>query len=272
MTVPPPDLPRGQRRAGWYARHARFWSRWGGPLLTVAILVVLEIISREVLRIPDRFAILFLATVFAAFTGGLRAGLISAMLTWFYLGYSSSTAGQVLGFTDQALGRVIMWAMIMPVTVVIIAVMKRRADRASDEIVRREREHSVSLAASLAERTRAEQALRGLFERNLAGIFRSRRDGRMLECNMALVLLLGYTSREELLAHNAKEWYVHLEDREHVLKLLQPGVVVTNHEMEWRRADGKQIWVLVNVREVTEGVSSYLEGIVLDITGHHRGR
>ena len=99
-----------------------------------------------------------------------------------------------------------MWAMIMPVTVVIIAVMKRRADRASDEIVRREREHSVSLAASLAERTRAEQALRGLFERNLAGIFRSRRDGRMLECNMAFVLLLGYTSREELLAHNAREW------------------------------------------------------------------
>jgi len=65
----------------------------------VAILVVLEIISREVLPIPDRFA---------------------------------------MGFTEQALGRVIMWAMIMPVTVVIMAVMKRRADRASDEIVRRE--------------------------------------------------------------------------------------------------------------------------------------
>ena len=270
MTVRSSDLARARRLAGWYSRHATFWSRWGGPLLTVAILIVLEIISREVLRIPDRFAILFLATVVAAFTGGLRSGLISAMLTWFYLGYSSSTAGQFFGFTDQALGRVIMWAMIMPVTVVIIAVMKRRADRGSDEIVRREREHSVSLAASLAERTRAEQALRGLFERNLAGIFRSRRDGRMLECNMAFVLLLGYTSRDELLAHNAKEWYVHLEDREHVLKLLQPGVVVTNHEMEWRRADGRQIWVLVNVREVTEGASSYLEGIVLDITDRRR--
>jgi PAS domain S-box-containing protein len=69
---------------------------------------------------------------------------------------------------------------------------------------------------------------------------------------------------------------VHLEDREHVLKLLQPGVVVANHEMEWRlewrRADGKQIWVLVNVRAVTEGVSSYLEGIVLDISDRHRSR
>jgi PAS domain S-box-containing protein len=270
MTVRPSDLARARRLGAWYARHAAFWSRWGGPLLTVAILIVLEIVSREVLRIPDPFAILFLATVFAAFTGGLRSGLISATLTWFYLGYSSSTAGQFFRFTDQALGRVIVWAVIMPVTVVIIAVMKRRTDRASDEIVRREREHSVSLAASLAERTRTEQALRGLFERNLAGIFRSRRDGRMLECNMAFVQLLGYTSREELLAHNAKEWYVHLEDREHVLKLLQPGVVVTNHEMEWRRADGRRIWVLVNVREVTEGASSYLEGIVLDITDRRR--
>ena len=270
MTVRPSDLARARRLAAWCARHAAFWSRWGGPLLTVAILIVLEIVSREVARIPDPFAILFLATVFAAFTGGLRSGLISATLTWFYLGYSSSTAGQFFRFTDPALGRVIVWAVIMPVTVVIIAVMKRRADRASDEIVRREREHSVSLGASLAERTRTEQALRGLFERNLAGIFRSRRDGRMLECNMAFVQLLGYTSREELLAHNAKEWYVHLEDREHVLKLLQPGVVVTNHEMEWRRADGRQIWVLVNVREVTEGASSYLEGIVLDITDRRR--
>jgi len=129
----------------------------------------------------------------------------------------------------------------------------------------------VELAASLAERVRAEQALRGLFERNLAGIFRSRRDGRMLECNTVFVQLLGYASREEVLTHNAREWYVHPEDREHVLKLLQPGVVVTNHELEWRRADCRSIWVLVNVREVTEGTSSYLEGIVLDITDRRRG-
>jgi PAS domain S-box-containing protein len=271
MKVRPSDLALAKRAGAWITRHAAFWSRWGGPLLTAVILVVLEVVSRKVVRIPDPFAILFLATVFAAFGGGLRAGLISATLTWLYLGYiSSSTSSQLFPFTDQALGRVIVWALVLPVTVMIIALMKRRAERASDEIVRREREHSVSLAASLAERTRAEQALRGLFERNLAGIFRSRRDGRMLECNTAFVQILGYKSREELLAHNAKEWYVHPEDREHVLKLLQPGVVVTNHEMAWRRADGRQIWVLVNVREVMEAASTYLEGIVLDITDRRR--
>ena len=260
-----------KRTGAWIRRHAAFWSRWGGPLLTAAVLLALEIVSQEVHRIPDPFALLFLTTVVATFTGGLRSGLISAALTWLYLGYISSPPGQLFGFTGEALGRVLVWAVIMPVTVVIIALMKRRADRASDEIVRREREHSVELAASLAERVRAEQALRGLFERNLAGIFRSRRDGRVLECNTVFVQLLGYTSREEILTHNAKEWYVHPEDREHVLKLLQPGVVVTNHELEWRRADGRHIWVLVNVREVTEGTACYLEGIVLDITDRRRG-
>jgi len=252
-------------------RRSAFWLRWGGPLLTLVLLGGLEVVSREILRIPDPFAVLFLATVLATFTGGLRSGLISAGLAWLYLGYISSVPGQLFRFSGEALGRVLMWAVIMPVTVIIIALMKRRADRASDEIVRREREHSVELAASLAERVRAEQALRGLFERNLAGIFRSRRDGRMLECNTVFVQLLGYASREEVLTHNAREWYVHPEDREHVLKLLQPGVVVTNHELEWRRADGRSIWVLVNVREVTEGTSSYLEGIVLDITDRRRG-
>src|SRR5262249_51580159 len=163
-------LGLAKRTGTWMKRQATFWSRWGGPLLTVAVLLAVEAVSREVRSIPDPFALLFLTTVVATFTGGLRSGLISAALTWLYLGYLSSPPGQIFRFTDEALGRVLVWAVILPVTVVIIALMKRRADRASDEIVRREREHSVALAASLADRVRAEQALRGLFERNLAGI------------------------------------------------------------------------------------------------------
>jgi hypothetical protein len=30
------------------------------------------------------------------------------------------------------------------------------------------------------------------------------------------------------------------------------------------------VWVLVNVREVSEGTSGYLEGIVLDVTDRRR--
>jgi len=245
-------------------------ARWGGPVLTAALLLVLAVLAQTVWRIPESFAVLVLTTVFATFTGGRRAGLVSAGLTVLWLAYLSSTEASPFRLSGESVARVVVWAAVLPVMVFIIALMKRRADEASNEIVRREREHSVKLATSLAEHTRAEAALRSLFERNLAGIFRSRRDGRILECNSAFVDVVGARSREEVLARNAKDFYVHAEDREHVLKLLQPGVIVTNHELEWRRADGRTAWVLVNVREVAEGASTYLEGIVLDITDRRR--
>jgi PAS domain S-box-containing protein len=258
------------RIRAWARAHAPLVARWGGPLLTAGILGITALLSATVLRIPDPFAILVLTTVVATFTGGRRSGLLSAAITVLYLAYLSSVPGQPFRLTGEQLGRVIVWAVILSVMVMLIAIMKRRRDEASDEIVRREREHSVELATSLAEHTRAEQALRALFERNLAGIFRSRRDGRMLECNSAFVELVGGPSRDEVLMRNAKDFYVHPEDRQHLMKLLEPGVVVTNHELEWRRADGRIIWVLVNVREVCEGTNGYLEGIVLDVTDRRR--
>ncbi len=246
------------------------WTDSAGPLVTVGALVALELLSGTFLRIPNPPAVLVLATVFSAFTGGLRSGLISAAITCLYLGYFFSVPGEPFRYSGENLRRVLVWVVTIPAMVLMVAAMKRRADHALDEVLRRERDHSASLEASLAERTRAEASLRSLFERNLAGIFRSRRDGRFLEANAALVHLLGFNSREELLAHNAQELYLNPKDRERLLNLLQPGVVVSNHELQWRRADGTPIWVLVNVREVAEGSSTYLEGIVLDISERKR--
>jgi len=248
----------------------RSWPRLIGPLLTVGVVVVFELLSATMLRIPNPGAVLVLTTMFSAVRGGRRSGLLSATISCVYLAYSLSVPGQPFRYTDENLGSVAIWVVTIPVMALMVAVMKYRADHAMDEVLRRERDHSASLAASLAERTRAEAALRALFERNLAGIFRSRRDGRILEANAALIHLLGFKSRDELLASNAKQFYVDLRDRERLMTLLQPGVVVSNHELQWRRADGTPIWVLVNVHEVVEGPSTYLEGIVLDITDRKR--
>ncbi len=248
----------------------KLWPDWGGPLLTLGAFVVIELLSGTTLRIPNPPAVLLLSTVYAAFSGGRGSGFVSALITCLYLAYFFSVPGQPLRYTDENLRSVIVWFVTIPAMVLMVALMKRRADHALDEVLRRERDHSASLAASLAERTRAETALRALFERNLAGIFRSRRDGRLLECNSALVHLLGFASRDEVLASNAREFYADPADRERLMKLLQPGVVVSNHELQWRRADGRQIWVLINVREVAEGPATYLEGIVLDITDRKR--
>jgi len=69
-----------------------------------------------------------------------------------------------------------------------------------------------------------------------------------------------------VLACNAKEFYLDAKDRERLLGLLRPGAVVTNEELQLRRADGIPLWGLVHLREVADGPSTYLEGIVIDIT------
>ena len=253
------------------ARHVRrfvrrLWPRFGGVLLTVCAAAALQLASGTVLRIPNPPAILLLTTVYATFRGGLGAGLISAALSWLYLAYFLDDPGPGLAYTGEDLRRLVVWAVSLPAIVVMIGTLKRQAECASDDIVRRERERSSTLETALSERRRSEESLRALFDRNLAGMFRSRRDGRILECNAALVRLLGCRSREEVLARNAKELYVDARDRERVLRLLGPGVVVTNQELQLRRADGTSLWGLVHLREVADGPSTYLEGIVIDIT------
>jgi PAS domain S-box-containing protein len=255
-------------RDGRHARRIvrRLWPRFGGALLTVCAAAILELVSGTVLRVPNPAAILLLTTVYATFSGGLRAGLISAALSWFYLAYFLDEPGPGLAYAGDNLRRLVIWAVSLPAIVVMIANLKRRAQCASDEIVRRERERSSALETALSERRRSEESLRALFDRNLAGMFRSRRDGRILECNEALVRLLGCRSRDEVLARNAKELYLDAKDRERLLLDLRPGMVVTNQELQLQRADGTSLWGLVHLREVADGPSTYLEGIVIDIT------
>ena len=54
----------------------------------------------------------------------------------------------------------------------------------------------------------SESRYRLLFERSLAGVYRSTIDGRILDVNEACFRIFGYASREEHLAHNASEvWF-----------------------------------------------------------------
>ena len=136
----------------------------------------------------------------------------------------------------------------------------------------------VGLIASVLDitaRKRAEHAIRAsekryrlLFERNMAGVFRTTLAGRFLECNPAAAQMFGYDSPEEVLALPMADFYETRSDREALLARLQSEKSITNHEMKFRRRDGDFGWIILNVSLVDDdgGAANIVEGTSIDIT------
>ena len=119
-------------------------------------------------------------------------------------------------------------------------------------------------------RRRIEGALRSselrhrlLFERNLAGVYRNTVDGSVLECNEALAHILGYDSREELMAHNAAAMYPDPRDRDRFIARLREQRSLFAEEVALRRKDGSVVYVVESVHLLDEEV---FEGTVIDIS------
>jgi PAS domain S-box-containing protein len=102
-------------------------------------------------------------------------------------------------------------------------------------------------AHEFRERQASEQRYRMLFERNVAGVFRSTLDGRFLDCNDALAEYLGYSSREELLGRPTWDLYHQRSDREEFIAMLQRDRAITNVHMNLKKKDGSAITGVVNV-------------------------
>ena len=128
----------------------------------------------------------------------------------------------------------------------------------------------------ISDRKRAEQALRQseekyreLFEHATYGIFRSRLDGALLDVNPALVAMLGYTSKEELLTRNlSRDLFDDPADRRSILDSYGPSGRVSGCEVNWKRKDGKVIVVRISrgAFRRQDGSFSHFEVIVEDIT------
>lgn len=107
-----------------------------------------------------------------------------------------------------------------------------------------------------------------LFEQVPVGLFQSRPDGRILDANQAFIRMLGYPSKDSLMARNAADFYADPMDREEWKLLMEKTGVVQGIENRFRRYDKALIWVRENVRAVRDenGRVRYYEGSVEDIT------
>jgi diguanylate cyclase (GGDEF)-like protein/PAS domain S-box-containing protein len=114
----------------------------------------------------------------------------------------------------------------------------------------------------------SERRYRLLFERNLAGIFRTTLEGRMLECNPAAARIFGFGSPEEFLASPIADSYQTISDRAMFLQKLKSEKNLTNHETKFRRKNGDFAWAMLNASIVDNdsGVPDLIEGSFVDIT------
>ena len=108
----------------------------------------------------------------------------------------------------------------------------------------------------------SEARYRALFERNLAGVYRSSLEGQMLECNLACARMLGFESPQAAALCDVTRLYVDPEARRRFVETLQQRRTVTDSEMTLKRRDGTTFLALVNAALVPDsaGGMDHIEG------------
>ncbi|MGA2358205.1 MAG: GAF domain-containing protein [Terriglobales bacterium] len=119
----------------------------------------------------------------------------------------------------------------------------------------------------------AEEKYRMLFDQAQEGVFVATPDGDLLDCNDAFVTMLGYGSRDELMALDMGSVLQSVaEEREAFLKEIEAHNYVRNFEITVRRKDGTLLTVAQScfaTRDANGNIDRY-QGFVLDITERKR--
>jgi len=128
---------------------------------------------------------------------------------------------------------------------------------------------TVHVLKDITDRREAERRYRELFDNVQEGVFFASPEGRFIEVNDALVRMLGYQSREELLKLDLSgQVYVSAQQRVEITNRLNEDGVVRNFEVSLCRRDGSLIHALENAFVVRDGQGKILQyrGVFLDIT------
>jgi two-component system, cell cycle sensor histidine kinase and response regulator CckA len=106
-----------------------------------------------------------------------------------------------------------------------------------------------------------------LFENNLAAVYVSTPEGKLINCNSAFLNMYGFQSKEQALECSAVFLYSYPEEREQFLIDLGRQGRVLNYECKQRRRDGTVFWILERATIVTDpDGNNFIEGAAIDIT------
>lgn len=128
---------------------------------------------------------------------------------------------------------------------------------------------TVHVLKDITDRREAERRYRELFDNVQEGVFFASPEGRFIEVNDALVRMLGYQNRDELLKLDLdSQVYLSTEQRDQIIKYLNENGAIQNFEVSLRRRDGTLIHALENAFAVRDAQGKILQyrGVLLDIT------
>jgi PAS domain S-box-containing protein len=128
---------------------------------------------------------------------------------------------------------------------------------------------TIHVLKDITDRREAERRYRELFDNIQEGVFFSTPDGRFIEVNDALVRILGYRTRDDLLQADIRTQVCSVEQYGDLAGQMRQYGAVRNHEQTLRRHDGSPVHVLINafaVRDEQQRIVQY-RGVMLDISG-----
>jgi two-component system NtrC family sensor kinase len=146
----------------------------------------------------------------------------------------------------------------------IYLVSTSRASGASEDD-----ERTIHVLKDITDRREAERRYRELYDSIQEGLFFATPDGRFLDVNDAMVRMLGYASREELLRDDVGSYlYPEPGARGRLLAAIRKTGVLRNHVESLRRKDGTILHTLQNITAVrdAQGKIKQFRGLMLDVT------
>ena len=132
---------------------------------------------------------------------------------------------------------------------------------------------TIHVVRDVTDRRLAEEKYRLLFEQVQEGVFVATPEGKLVDCNDAFLRMLGYGSREELMALNVDtELYTSHEQRDAFRREVELHNYVRNFEVTLRRKDGTLLSAMESsfaTRNATGKIERY-QGFLLDMTEKKR--
>ncbi len=147
-----------------------------------------------------------------------------------------------------------------------------------DDYVVKSPKHFVRLTATVRsvlekkrikeEKKEAEDLYKRLFNDVPIGLYSVDQEGNIIAANDAMVEMMNYPVKKDLMGVNARDTYVDDGDREKYISDLKKNGYIKDFETRVITYDGGEIWVNNNARAVKddEGDISYIEGSMKDIT------